>query len=188
MSRFWEFQQLSDDWKHVSYFDQVPRAGKLYIGGLAALYKEPDPLRAAGITHVLSVLDFDVGETKQLDGLKHLHIRLNDEPSENLIKHFEETNAFIDEGLKNGGGVFVHCAMGVSRSATCCVAYLMWKNGIGRDEAIAQVKEGRERIYPNHGFMEQLKLYEQVLRAGSEMGKEEIVKKWSRGRYPPTKL
>ncbi|USW51582.1 Putative tyrosine-specific protein phosphatase [Septoria linicola] len=190
MARFWEFQQLSDDWKHVSYFDKVPRVGEtagLYIGGLAALYKEPDPLKEAGVMHVLSILDFDIGDTKQLIGLKHLHIRLQDEPQENLIKHFEETNTFIDDGLKQGG-VFVHCAMGVSRSATVVCAYLMWKHGLNRDEAVKQVREGRERIYPNHGFMEQLSLYEKVLKAGSRDEKEELVRRWSRGRYPPTKL
>lgn len=55
--RFWEFQQLTDSFRGTSPFGQVPRAGKLYIGGISALYQEPDPLEKAGITHVLSTLD-----------------------------------------------------------------------------------------------------------------------------------
>lgn len=194
MARFWEFQQLSDEWRGTSFFDLIPRVnpGKLYIGGLAALYKEPDPLKENGVTHVLSVLDFDIGDTKQLDGLRHLHIRLDDHPEENLIKHFERTNEFIDQALQGGGGVFVHCAMGVSRSATVVCAYLMWKFGKSRDEALQWLREGRKRCMPNVGFWDQLGCYEDVLKAEKEgQSKEErehLVKRWMRGRYPPTKL
>ncbi|KXT15763.1 hypothetical protein AC579_1560 [Pseudocercospora musae] len=99
-------QQLSDEWRGTSFFDQVPRItttnpaekkGRLFIGGLAALYKEPNPLTENKITHVLSVLDFEIGDAKEDFGedVKHLHIRLDDSPPyENLLKHFERTNAF----------------------------------------------------------------------------------------------
>ena len=39
---------------------------------------------------------------------QHLIIKLEDDPNENLLEHFPETNVFISEGLGGKGGVFVH--------------------------------------------------------------------------------
>lgn len=89
----------------MGWVDQIPRAGKLYIGGLHALYQKPDLFKQAGITHILSVLDFDIYEAGAFKQYKHLHIRLDDHPDENLLQHFNETNRFIDDALNGGGGV-----------------------------------------------------------------------------------
>jgi dual specificity phosphatase 12 len=189
MARFWEFAQLSDSFKGMSVFDQVPRiSGKLYIGGLSALYKEPDPLKEGGVTHVLSALDFDVRDSKQLKDYKHLTIGVDDNPHEDLLRHFPQSNAFIDEGLQNDGGVFVHCAMGVSRSATFVCAYLMWKYNIGSESALKQLREGRDRARPNAGFMEQLAVYGEMLKAKDEASRKAILQKWKDRRTPGSKL
>lgn len=84
----------------------MPRAGKLFIGGLHALY-QTDLFKQAGITHILSVLDFDIYEAGHFKEYTHLHIRIDDHPDENLLQHFNQTNRFIDDGLNGGGGVFV---------------------------------------------------------------------------------
>jgi protein-tyrosine phosphatase len=51
----------------------------------------------------------------------------------------------------------VHCQMGISRSATVIIAYLMkrfkWSYGMARD----YLRECRPSIYPNSGFVRQLK-------------------------------
>jgi len=70
------------------------------------------------------------------------------------------------------GAVFVHCAMGKSRSVSAIIAYLLWKHShrFGRAdpttkprEAVAKalqwVRETRPIAEPNDGFMRQLEMW-----------------------------
>lgn len=135
----------------MGWLDQVPRAGKLYIGGLHALYQRPDLFKEAGITHIVSVIDFNIYEAGAFKQYERLHIRLDDHPNENLLEYFNETSQYIDDALSGGGGVFVHCAMGKSRSAAVCCAYLMKKYAVSPDQALSQICEGRPVCSPNVG-------------------------------------
>ncbi|KJY00101.1 hypothetical protein TI39_contig342g00018 [Zymoseptoria brevis] len=170
----------------MGWLDLVPRAGNLYIGGLHALYQKPDLFKAAKITHIVSVLDYDLYENDHFKHFKHIQIKLDDDPNEVLLKHFSETNAFIDNALSNGGAVFVHCAMGKSRSATIVCCYLMWKYNISPEVALAQLCEGREVCDPNQGFKEQLKVYEFMLKAPNKAEAQSIFQKWLDTRYTGT--
>lgn len=173
----------------MGWIDRIPRAGNLHIGGLYALY-QPNIVKS-GVTHVLSVIDFSFYELKESsDYLKsqnytHLVIPIEDDPNEDLLQHFDQMTAFIDGALEGGGGVFVHCAMGKSRSATSVVAYLMWKYGYGRDYALALVCEGRPVCSPNPGFMEQLDVYERMLARPprDKEGRREIYEAWLGNRF-----
>ncbi|KAK1905616.1 Dual specificity protein phosphatase 13 isoform B [Dissostichus eleginoides] len=53
------------------------------------------------------------------------------------------------------GRVFVHCLMGVSRSATLVLAFLMIAEGLSLQEAVAAVRPHRD-VCPNQGFLMQL--------------------------------
>lgn len=54
------------------------------------------------------------------------------------------------------GRVFVHCLMGVSRSATLVLAFLMIIEGLRLQEVVAAVRPHRD-ICPNPGFLQQLR-------------------------------
>ena len=45
-------------------------------------------------------------------------IPADDDPSFDLSPFFESTATFIDEAIKGGGVVYVHCLFGISRSTT----------------------------------------------------------------------
>ena len=174
----------------MGWIDRIPRAGNLHIGGLHALY-QPNLAKSAGVTHVLSVIDFSFYELKESsDYLRsqnyaHLVVPIEDDPNENLLQHFDQMTAFIDGALEGGGGVFVHCAMGKSRSAAAVVAYLMWKFGYGRDYALEMVCEGRPVCSPNPGFMEQLEVWERILKRSvrDNEGRRDIYEGWLRDRF-----
>ena len=50
------------------------------------------------------------------------------------------------------GATLVVCTAGVSRSATICISWLMWRHGKSLAEAFAMVKQARPLIRPNDGF------------------------------------
>jgi len=56
------------------------------------------------------------------------------------------------DGVKRGGGVLVHCFAGVSRSATCVIAYLMQEQDMTFEEAFSYASKRRPVIFPNMGF------------------------------------
>lgn len=186
----------------MGWVDQVPRAGKLYIGGLYALY-QTDLIRGAGITHVLSVIDYDPLLQEKFAHLKHFHIRADDHPNEDLLRYFPDAVKYIDAAIGHGsgengvasnsendaaagtadGGVFVHCAMGKSRSATLVVAYLMWKYHLDPATALEQLCEGRPVCDPNPGFKEQLQVWQRMCKTDSEVEKRAIYDDWERTRF-----
>ena len=47
---------------------------------------------------------------------------------------------FIDIALETGGKVLVNCEMGMSRSSTCVLAYLMLRHQMSAGEALAKVE------------------------------------------------
>jgi dual specificity phosphatase 12 len=166
----------------MGWVDPIPGTSRLYIGGLYALY-QTDLIHAAGITHVLSAIDYDPLLQAKFAHLKHFHVRVEDHPNENLLQHFSAANAYIDEGLRGGGGVFVHCAMGKSRSATFVVAYLMWRDGVTWERGLERLCEGRPVCDPNPGFKEQLEVYGRMLSAADEVESRKIYETWLKERF-----
>ena len=55
----------------------------------------------------------------------------------------------------------VHCAMGMSRSATSVIMFIMRLFSMKLEDAFEFVKTQREATDPNDGFMEQLRKFEE---------------------------
>ncbi|KAL2843965.1 protein-tyrosine phosphatase-like protein [Aspergillus pseudodeflectus] len=134
----------------------------IYIGGIFSL-KNKAALSRANITHVVSVLRLQPTDDTFLT-YQHHHIEVDDVEDENILEHFPAAIGFIQSGLNSGGGVLVHCAMGKSRSATICIAYLLHhqQSAFTPQSALALLRESRPLCEPNPGFMKQLELYHQM--------------------------
>ena len=130
---------------------------KLYLGDLLGAFNV-EKLKSLGIKKVLSVIIGTFSKYKESDNIIQKTIWVNDVPWQNIIKYFGECLNFI----KGDDKVLVHCAAGVSRSASIVIAYIMWDKKMSFEEAFEFV-ESKRNIGPNNGFIEQLKLFEKEL-------------------------
>uniref|UniRef100_A0A670YU24 Dual specificity protein phosphatase n=1 Tax=Pseudonaja textilis TaxID=8673 RepID=A0A670YU24_PSETE len=97
-------------------------------------------------------------------GICYLGIEAHDSPTFDMSPYFQPAADFIHKALsKSGGRILVHCAVGVSRSATLVLAYLMIYHHLTLVEAIKTVKDHRG-IIPNRGFLRQLTTLDNSLR------------------------
>lgn len=95
------------------------------------------------------------------DHIHYLNIKLDDSPSSDLKLYFAKAYHFIDDALSTGGCILVHCNLGVSRSSTVVIAYLMKSREWSLKMAYDFVKDRRQSIQPNRGFLQQLGDWEQ---------------------------
>lgn len=121
-----------------------------------------DCLNKHGITHVVNTAA-DVCDSNFPSKFKYLTYYLKDSNSEDISLFFYRTLEWIDEALSSGGRVLVHCQMGVSRSSTIVMAYLMWRFGISFEQAFNRVRETRPICNPNTGFTCKLLILAQKL-------------------------
>ncbi|KAJ6802729.1 dual specificity protein phosphatase 12 isoform X1 [Iris pallida] len=94
-------------------------------------------------------------------GIRRMAVPLRDTEDEDLLDYLEVCLDFIDEGRKEGA-VLVHCFAGVSRSAAIITAYLMRTEQRSQEDALESLHEVCEFVCPNDGFLEQLKLFEEM--------------------------
>lgn len=134
----------------------------LYLGSEwnASNFEE---LKANNIGYVLNV-------SREIDNFfpghfKYLNVRVHDDDNADLLKEWEKTFRFINEAKANNQGCLVHCKMGISRSASTVLAYLMKENNHSFADALEHVKKRRSCVNPNGSFRNQLQIYEGILAA-----------------------
>lgn len=118
-------------------------------------------LYANQITTVINV-SVEVVNT-YFPGIYYVHVPVADVPSARIYDFFDAVADKINAVDLNDGRTLVHCAAGVSRSATLCMAYLMKYHSVSLANAHSWVKACRPIIRPNLGFWEQLIQYEYKL-------------------------
>ena len=94
-------------------------------------------------------------------------IPAHDKPSFAINAYFQQAIEFIDEGRKHGK-VLVHCMLGVSRSSTIIIAYVMATLHLSYDDAFKYVKVKHFQASPNIGFVGQLKAFALALKKKRE--------------------
>jgi len=133
----------------------------LYLGNLNHA-TNPKVLKALGITHVLSV-----GENANLgNDFKLLLLdNLYDDGIDSLWGHIDDCIKHIDEARLQGTKCLIHCRVGVSRSATITICYVMKHLRMSLVQAYLFVRARRLNviIQPNLKFMYELLQYEQRL-------------------------
>ncbi|CAG2100478.1 unnamed protein product [Medioppia subpectinata] len=133
--------------------------GRLYLGNIAAARNHQE-LRQRNIGTVLTVMQSRIPDDDRHHRLDYHWIDAEDRPEEDLLTEFPKAFDIIDQSLKSGAGILVHCKAGVSRSATIVISYLMRAQRKTYKDAMDLVQSKRDIVGPNHGFRDQLRLYE----------------------------
>ncbi|KAK3559752.1 hypothetical protein QTP86_020757 [Hemibagrus guttatus] len=137
-------------------------------------------LKTLRVTHVVNAAHgpahIDTGSTFYSDAhIQYLGVEAPDSRDFDLSVFFHTTADFIHTALtQDSGKVLVHCARGVSRSATLVLAYLMIYERLTVAEAIEAVRAHRN-ILPNVGFLEQLRDLDARLTA-EERRKDKLIR------------
>ena len=135
--------------------DQITKT--IYLGNMmGALNKSK--LKNLGIKKILTVMNAFGNHYDSYEFIQK-KIEVDDDFRTNIIQYFRECLLFIDGDDK----VLVHCAAGMSRSPTIVIAYIMWKKKMYLNDAIKFVREKRPLISPNANFMNQLKIFDELL-------------------------
>lgn len=133
--------------------------GEIFIGD-AESATDTSLLRDLKITHVLNAAEGEVQTgSGYYNGLFYLGLTLTDLPNENIFQYFDTVTDFIHHCLSRQGKILVHCAMGISRSSTCVISYLIKYCNMDVDQALKFLRRKRAIINPNIGFIKQLRRY-----------------------------
>lgn len=81
-------------------------------------------LNELGIQHIVNVCDSPLNKDI-VDNFNVLWITIDDALGVNIRQHFNRTNEFLHTCKEKGEKVLVHCQMGISRSSSVVLAYLL---------------------------------------------------------------
>ena len=117
-----------------------------------------DFLKKNNIKHILTILEYPcvLSHYSEFNDIKFKHICIRDRPYVDITRYLTECIDFIKSAHNIGENVYVHCAMGISRSASIVIAYIMETQNVEFDIAFNYVRFKRPQVYPNFGFVCQL--------------------------------
>jgi serine/threonine/tyrosine-interacting-like protein 1 len=164
-----QIRSTVDRHKHITIYPNGVLENFLYIGsGIQA--KNWKIIRDLNITHIVNCSIEH--ECVFHEVCKYLHVKIEDNLEENIYIELNNAYTFIENALdsyRNGminGELFkkprilIHCNLGISRSSSILIAYLVKKYKFCLNSTLSYVKDKRIQVAPNCNFLRQLRLYE----------------------------
>ncbi len=108
---------------------------------------------------ISSELRSDKTETNKPVTFYLLGVGIDDHDKQDLSGSFDEVVELM-KNFNSKAKVLVHCRMGISRSSSFVLAYLMKYHGMRLEYALEYLKKKRPIVQPNPGFLHQLKRYD----------------------------
>ena len=147
---FGSYPQEPEDFKYIK--------NKLGLNVILSLQEREDL--------ILSGLKPDIAHRIALsENLKWKNIPIKDFNPGSIYKKIPETVAFIKKYIEEG--VYVHCTMGLNRSASIVAAYLIIENNLGSKEAIELVRKNRPNAILYESLIEKIAKKRDKLKKGT---------------------
>lgn len=94
-------------------------------------------------------------------GVEYCLVPIGDTPDFSVLELLPRALPFIDKHIGAQQTVLVHCTMGVSRSASIVLAFLVKHRKMTLLQAYKHLRSCRRVVSPNPGFLKQLVQFEQ---------------------------
>jgi len=143
--------------------------------------KNFEELQKRNITHIINVADDVPNYYPQ--HLIYLNLSVRDfGMDEGISRVFLQAFDFFEENYNQNKGILIHCAAGMNRSVTVCIAIVMLKNQINLRDALNLVINLRRStcILPDN--KRELIKFEKLIRDNNSITEDEFYKQ-SRGIY-----
>lgn len=125
----------------------------IFLGGYQHAM-DRDWLKRNQITHILNCT---VEHPNYFTSLfKYLKLGLMDNLEQDLYRSLESAYRFILEGSTGGNKIYIHCHAGISRSVSMLIYFLMKRDKMSFNRALAFIRERRPIANPNNHFVSQL--------------------------------
>ena len=153
---FMNAMEYGDPKSHPIHYPNDMMDSRLFLGGydLAGEWKIVDGLK---VTHIINCTA-ECENIHEEQGIIYHQISISDEDDKPIYKYFKGAYNFIGRALEEDfdNKVLVHCARGMSRSATIVIMYMMRSMMWSYEKALDYVQKRRAIVNPNYGFIKQL--------------------------------
>jgi protein-tyrosine phosphatase len=124
----------------------------IYLSGIQ--YK-PEDILSNNIQYIINVTP-DFKKPDNISETNYFQFSIDDEPNVKILNYLNTSNQIIEKAQKENKNILIHCHMGVSRSSSIIIGYLIMNKGMTYKQAFDLVKSKRVWIDPNIGFVNQL--------------------------------
>jgi len=142
-------------------------AGDIYIGN----FEGACSYELCQRNNIAVIMNMSTKTIRKHPNIRYYAFPIGDLPSEDILSLFKMTSNIIEGHLQAGQNILVNCNMGVSRSTTIVLAYIMKKTKMELAPALALCRSFRVCCNPNPGFIKQLERHQQRIQ-GTKAGKK----------------
>ena len=161
--------------KYDEFASHIIKIGdsNIYLGSVDHIHNEfttraPfDYMKHKGINSIVCAMkekSVDL-EKSEIPNLTFMQVPIDDKESEKIEDWFEPFYLFMLQQIQDNKNIFIHCQMGISRSATLLASFLMKHYNMGEQEALSLLRTKRPQVSPNMSFHFKLKKYEAKLKS-----------------------
>ena len=111
-----------------------------------------------GVTHILNVMAAEDLKPccNERAGPKYLSLPMSDYGESDLAEIFPVIFEFISKAHEEGGVVYVHCSLGINRSTTTCINFIMHAKKWTLKECLQHMKAVHPRTFPHETYLKKL--------------------------------